>query len=110
MPFDSEVPEKSRDLIVLEKARERIARYGWTSGELCNEAGQFCLIGALAGAPRQASTSTDDQIYYDNAEPFVGLLGFDSVEAAYTWNDAPARRQDEVLSRFDSAILHLSEG
>lgn len=47
MAYDAAITEKSRDLIVLEKARERIAR-GWCTLEREDKHGNVCLRGALA--------------------------------------------------------------
>lgn len=108
MPFDSEIPARSRDLIVLEKARERIAR-GWCQQVRHNTEGAVCIVGALqdaAGIPE----GTNRDIYAATA-PWTDPLGFSSEGFDFpdTWNDALGRTQAEVLARFDAAIAKLEK-
>lgn len=97
MAYDKEIEPKSRDLLVLEKARERIAR-GWCQNWFSDDRGGLCIIGALS----EAVGSKGDM------KPWAILLGFDFRNPASTWNDAPGRTQQEVLDRFDAAIERLS--
>ena len=100
MPFDAEITEKSRDLIVLEKARESLVR-GWVN-HCPKESGQHCVVTALFTA---AGEKTEE------LERALRIIGFhwlgSSVCAAAEWNDSPLRTQAEVLARFDEAIERL---
>ncbi len=99
MPFDAEITTKSRDLIVLEKARARIAR-GWVNH-----------------APRYKNTwCIVETVEWLDIPILLPALGFDDggpvwggpFRAAVDWNDAPGRTKAEVLARFDAAIERLS--
>lgn len=106
MPFDSEVTTKSRDLIVLERARERIAR-GWCQGALENRDGAMCVLGALNYGLTRRRSGDGGSDYYERRKPFILALGLVPGETAM-WNNAPDRIQAEVLARFDAAIERLS--
>lgn len=103
MPFDSEIPARSRDMIVLEKARERIAQ-GWCQATYGKDA-KVCLLGAL----NFAVTGRADE------DQYARLLGFrtrgwkTAGTVAFEWNDATGRTQAEVLARFDAAIAKLEK-
>lgn len=105
MPFDAECPAKSRDLIVLEKARERIAQ-GWCRWDL-NDGGAVCLLGALG----YFTTDTDGDFHppCGAAERAIEHLGFGSRVRAFEWNDEQTSKAP-VLARFDAAIERLSAG
>jgi hypothetical protein len=99
--YDSEITERQRDLLILEKARERIAR-GWVQHTLCCDRG-VCVMGALD------SLCADDGTW----ARCLGALGLSDdgsygLRPAARWNDAPGRTQAEVLARFDAAISKLS--
>lgn len=101
--FDAEIEPKSRDLLVLERATERIAR-GWVQNTLRCERG-VCILGALA-----EETILD----FEMEDRLLAVLGLaDTVEAnlrvAAEWNDAPGRTQAEVLQCFDAAIDRLMQ-
>ena len=100
MPFDAEIGQKSRDLIVLERARERVAR-AWGRGA-CAPVGVHCIVDAID--PR----TIDEARHYEKVEPYLRLMGFRSSEEAWRWNDRDGRTQAEVLARFDAAIERLS--
>lgn len=102
MPFDAEITQRSRDLIALEKARERIAR-AWCQGDDYEPDGPHCVLSA-----RGIFTDGLIDYYADEVQHFARLLGFHDSDAAYLWNDAPSRTQAEVLTRFDAAIAKLS--
>lgn len=109
MPFDSEVSQKSRDLIVLEKARERIAR-GWCQSKRHSDWGEVCIIGAIETV-LLGEDHPNISPHYDLAEPYALALGFSGAcnyLFAAKWNDAPGRTQAEVLARFDEAIARLA--
>jgi hypothetical protein len=116
MAFDAAITEKPRDLIVLEKARERIAR-GWCQGS-AKTGDSFCVIGSLLDAASIPRSWGLDWLWFiplphygwnwEVATPHLKLLGFASVTDAYRWNDARERTQPEVLARFDAAIERLS--
>lgn len=98
MPFDSEITTKSRELIVLEKARERIAQ-GWCQGNFNSRGpGPACIVGALIGVSETTQEHTSA----------YRALGFTGGGEVVGWNDAPGRTQVEVLARFDAAIERLS--
>ena len=108
MPFDSEITTKSRDLIVLEKARERIAS-GWCQNRRWDQEGNVCLLGAIADATHTRVGNPG------NVEALVGAMGFtrssgpiSPILQAVEWNNKPGRTQAEVLARFDAAIEKLS--
>lgn len=108
MPFDAEITEMSRDLIVLERARAIIAA-GWAKGGSA-ESGvatyrendhAHCAMNALCIAESETPYFSQD---YERA---AGLLGFSYWGAVWNWNDAPSRTKAEVLARFDAAIAKL---
>ena len=106
MPFDAEITEQSADLIVLEKARARIAR-GWVQGECEALDGRVCIGGAyillgFAETGRWPGWGTEGHQAYAEA------LGFSGTPEMVAWNDAPGRTKAEVLARFDAAIERLS--
>lgn len=108
MPFDSEIPTRSRDLIILEKARERIAR-GW-----CQRADQHddnvCLVRAVSDVLGYHRYDPYGGIFAPDVQRAIGALGLFSGDTGEPskWNDAPGRTQAEVLARFDAAIERLS--
>ena len=100
MPFDAEITPKSRDLIVLEKARARLAR-GWGHGARClwPFGKNLCIVSSLCHEGMKSNADT---------ARVLSTLGFDSSKETIEWNDAPGRTQAEVLARFDTAIARLS--
>lgn len=105
MPFDSEIAPKSKDLIVLERARERIAR-GWCQGKAEGPDGSVCIIGALHHAFYGGIGPLTPEAAYP-LRVAVEQMGLDP-ETVSIWNDAPGRTQAEVLARFDTAVAKLS--
>jgi|ERR1700677_1000200 len=103
--FDAEIEEKSRDLIVLERAREKIAR-GWCQNRWRKD-GAVCIVGAIADAIDDV-----DQVAVrrgHNCTHWIDLMdALGAPRADAIWNDARGRTQAEVLARFDSAIARLS--
>lgn len=108
MPFDSEITPKSADRIVLEKARERIAR-GWCQRLRFGDNGSVCIVGALQVATGLEGIGSNVGAYRATV-PWQALLGFSNVgdDVADCWNDAKGRTQAEVLARFDEAISRLA--
>lgn len=100
MAYDSEVSKVSQDVLILQRARDRIAA-GWCQLKYGLEGnGPSCATGALVLAGMT------------NVSHFNVLLGFDGSSGEYltVWNDYPGRTQAEVLERFDSAISRLASG
>lgn len=103
MPFDAEVTTKSRDQIVLEKARTRVAKRWKQHGGIRRCASDpWCMLVACT------DIDTAHFVPYFSLSPFARLLGFETWTDAVEWNDAPGRTQAEVLARFDAAIERLS--
>jgi hypothetical protein len=102
MPFDTEVDE---GLMVLQRARDRIAR-GWCRGDLSHNGG-YCLIGAIMAD--KLKDAPDDGVYAAS-EPYVKLLGFPDQRAAWSWNDSWVRTKAEVLARLDRGIALRAAG
>jgi hypothetical protein len=100
MAFDLEADPVSTDLLVLQRARYRVAR-GWCQDYWHNEAGDVCIVAAIVDAKR--AVLQDKTICY--AHPEMALLG---EGTGSVWNDTPGRTQAEVLQRFDEAIARLS--
>ena len=91
MPFDAEITQRERDLILLEKAREKAATQ-W--GPVRQN--RLCIIECIwAVAPHM------------KAEDAACLLGFENQTEAFRWNDAERRRLREAVARFDEAIARL---
>ena len=105
MPFDAEIGQKSRDLIVLEKARDDIERNGWWSAYEDNRGGTSkCLWLAISyqfphGVPLEVSARLKVALAFTET-PWLSEI--------FDWNDAPGRTKAEVLARFDAAIERLS--
>lgn len=116
MPFDpglDETDTRSRDLIVLEKARARIAR-GWCQNTPDSSGGSVCM----GGAYQVVTAGSPSNLFHSGAmDKFARLLGFRGGKEVghrpgdrmVQWNDAPGRTQQEVLQRFDTAIRTLTQ-
>lgn len=111
MAFDTEITEKSRDLLALERARERIAR-GWCQ-KLTDKHDNVCAVGALKAATGGLWGWEPGQLA--EVARLLRVMGFTIPEDhdtadALMWNDRAGRTQAEVLARFDAAIARLAEG
>jgi hypothetical protein len=98
--FDAEIEEKSRDLIVLERARELLRQRGCWHGESPHKEGVVCAALAINHAALDCGVEVTDR----TAPTLLG--GFDTFTEVAIWNDAAT--DAEVLARFDSAIARLS--
>lgn len=108
MPFDAEISTKSRDLLILERARAWIAQ-GWCqhSGIRRGKRGQeVCTGGAVVQTLTVMKISPPE--YEALLAAALNNLGFEKSIDHVLWNDAPGRTQAEVLARFDVAIARLS--
>lgn len=101
MAFDREADPVSTDLLILQKARDRVTA-GWCTGALTDDYGNVCLLGALG------VTEDSELNYVVSASVGWALraLGFDSATDAWDFNDGSD--QDDVVARFDAAIDRLS--
>jgi hypothetical protein len=102
MPYDiGPITETNADLLILQKARDRIAR-GWGHGIRCLWPwGKNLCIGLTLCAVGVEEDATEKRL--------LAALGFHSSRAeTIAWNDAPGRTQAEVLQRFDAAIDRLA--
>lgn len=98
MPFDAEAPKTSRDLLILQRARD-IVQKGWCQHALKDEHGNHCFLGALNKA-RNVTGNGDIVALWD-------AIGDDPI-VMVGWNNDPTRTQAEVVARFDLAISRLA--
>lgn len=85
---------------VLQAARQLLIDEGWCQGQLVNDCGQYCSLGAI-----NAVDQNDIGLEAKNA-----LRHILSVGSVGLWNDAPGRTVVEVLALYDDAIsLALTE-
>lgn len=105
MAYDSESKPVNADLLILQRARDRVAK-GWRQARR-EYGGEVCIVGALEYAMFGAHDVSGGNIYIQ-----VGTgahqLGFADGDEASHWNDAKGRTQTEVLARFDQAIDRLA--
>lgn len=97
MAYDAEITQKSRDLIVLERARDILAK-GWCQNAL-EKSGSYCVVGAL----NVALCGRVSQGFTPGRSRLLSSLGL-APGCAVPWNNTPGRTQAEVLARFDAAI------
>lgn len=100
MAYDSESKPVNADLLVLQRARDRVAK-GWCQLAYGFNGGPVCATGALVNEGA------------DDLRRFNAMLGFhmsphDLEDYLTTWNDRPGRTKAEVLERFDQAIDRLA--
>lgn len=105
MPFDAEITTKSRDLIVLEKARA-INAARWCTRMIEDPEGNHCMAGAINvahhGTPHYDYANIG---YFHRAMKALGFRGTE-IDTLCSWNNS--HTQAEVLARYDVAILKLS--
>lgn len=99
MAYDSDITSKARDLVVLDRARAKIAR-GWCQGDYRDTKGGVCLLTAIGDSLNDIEGCLKGR----DCNRWCDILGADA-----DWNDAPGRTQAEVLARFDAAISKLGE-
>lgn len=104
MAYDKEADPVSADMLVLQRARDRIAA-GWCQDRLQYE-GAVCIMGGINCANTGSHGYLEGPIL-PYIEKWASLLGFDGFEVI-EWNNAPERTQAEVLDRFDTAIDRLA--
>lgn len=109
MPFDSEISAPSRDRLILQRARDRLAE-GWCQGQTRDIYDNVCAIGALNFA-KHGSPDTPELYNYEY-EAYEKVLDIKPIErgpgwALATFNNAPGRTLPEVLALFDAAIARL---
>lgn len=99
---------------VLSRAKELITQ-GWTqeffardkNRTVCHSASKnavcFCLLGAIKRANREFKTEYRDELIIEDR-----LINF-LKESPASWNDAPERTKDDVLSLLSTLILQESQ-
>lgn len=100
MAYDSESKPVNADLLILQRARDRVAK-GWTQNSYGLKGGPVCATGAIM----LERPSNDPGLSHYNL-----LLGFDGAPGRWltNWNDTKDRTQAQVLERFDQAIDRLA--
>ncbi len=105
---------------VLQAAKAKVES-GWTQGTAarnaagitCNayddDARSWCALGAIAAVTPPAclaNNQTDEifQLRYQVQDDLVRPLNLPSSLCFPAWNDAPGRKQEEVVALFDKAI------
>lgn len=102
MAYDSDITPKARDLVVLERARDRIAEAWWHAPTPSTRTPvSLCVLLAVRFAAEKVGASRMDALAH------LGFCGVNATVEAVAWNDAPGRTQAEVLARFDAAISGL---
>jgi hypothetical protein len=88
--------EISKTTNALMLGREKISR-GWCQGRL-HAGDSVCMIGAIAGE--------SDSATYAEARNALALACFGKRwRSPIIYNDAPGRTKEEVLAKFDEAIV-----
>jgi hypothetical protein len=88
---------------VLSVAKGLVAN-GWIQGELYDDHGNYCVMGALYEA------EATDRGFADALVSLCGAAAVDCVNSGVgkhpiaDWNDAPGRTQAEVVALFDRAL------
>jgi hypothetical protein len=125
MPFDAEIEPVSRETLILQRARDMLAK-GWCKGAArrIGQDGhaQRCAAQAVHDAALGMSTSTfptpfpmpgTDHFFnvlspaFDCGNQFMDAmarLGFHGTAELANWNDDPRTTLADVLDRFDRAI------
>jgi len=67
----------------------------------------FCMIGALDASDRD--NDEEGKIYSEAYTYLTFEVGKTGVKSIPAYNDAPGRKQEEVVERFDNAILAAEE-
>lgn len=102
MAYDSESKPVNADLLILQRARDRVAK-GWTTCSREDDAGNVCLRGALAFG---RGLNPNSSILYEQ-NGLARLMGFSDEADAMMWNDIQPSAVP-VLARFDQAIDRLA--
>jgi len=92
---------------VLLVARDLLHENGWTQLDARDEAGRYCLTGALAqaaGADRAAYQAALQAIGPRLNEPACAFGGFGCHCTAVRWNDREGRTKREVVAKLDEVI------
>lgn len=83
----------------IEKARGILDRDGWIKGQYRSEGG-VCLVGAFRAAFGK---------YQRLPHRLVRIMGFNTEEEMWDWNDRPHRESSDVFGRLDNAVRILRE-
>ena len=84
---------------------DRIERRGHTKHELCSSQGALCFRGALWNAKNYYTYEHPGPIS-DKAEDRMGkFLGFTFGSAVVSWNNAPERTAEEVITAMRACAL-----
>lgn len=91
-----------------------IEKYGHTKGELKNENGAMCFMGALVeGEPRSESLQWP-KVIEDAAEITVKAINLeldnDYITTIVDWNNAPERTGEEVIAAMRLAAQLVQQG
>jgi hypothetical protein len=104
MPFDAEATPQDARKLVLQKARDLLAKEGWIQGAMHLQGQGYCSVGAIGyalagGVVWRVWRDADVAEIYECSK----LLGLGAGDLMI-WNDRVARNKAEVLARFDAAI------
>jgi hypothetical protein len=102
---DGEAPIKNKWRDSLLKAIEILDQFGWCQGNVHNDKGEHCLLGALFVA-RYGEEPTGGPLssvrHFDWSESFKIMKPHTGKHIAY-WNDEGGRTKDEVVAALRAA-------
>ncbi len=81
---------------LLNDAADYIEEHGWCQGELRDEMGQVCILGAIASIP-------DPEDWEPRSVALKALRAITGSPFPDNWNDAPGRTKEEVIAAFRNA-------
>ena len=95
---------------VIAEAREYLEKHGWTKGQLSDEDGRVCGIGAIIYSQEWDEEEMDEgeKLLMEKAASYLGMVVFDKPEPVQAfnipaWNDDDDREEQEVLDVFAKA-------
>lgn len=90
---------------ILTRARELITTHGWIQNSYGNETKGFCLFGAVDAAAYELRETKGEPLQVSITEIMMKLRSVSGHKTnAISWNDAPDRTKEEVLTLIDEVL------
>jgi hypothetical protein len=82
---------------LVEKAIGELRERGWVRGELMDDFGRVCLLGALQVAQTTVNCTQQNEVVLEAYRILLERYGYDKFDSVEDWNDNYADSVDDVI-------------